>query len=143
MKRKAISRPVRRFVRKRARCRCEYCLHPDAYSAAPYACEHTIPHASGAGDTPDDLAWACPACNGHKSNKTHAVDPKTKRLAPLFNPRRQKWSKHFAWSEGARTIIGLTATGRATVEALHLNSEELVNLREVLIPAGKHPPKLD
>ena len=141
MKRKAIPRPVRRLVRQRAGRRCEYCQHPDAYSSAPYACDHPWPHVGGAGDTPDDLAWSCPACNGHKASKTHARDPKTKRLVPLFNPRRQKWSSHFSWSEDARTVIGLTATGRATIGALCLNSEALINLREVLIPAEKHPPK--
>lgn len=141
MKRKAIPRSVRRLVRQRARCRCEYCQHPDAYSSAPYACEYPLPHVGGAGDTADDLAWACPACNGHKASKTQALDPKTKRLVPLFNPRRQQWSRHFAWSEAARIVMGLTTTGRATVEALCLNSEELVNLRAVLILAGKHPPK--
>jgi hypothetical protein len=140
MKRKAIPRAVRRLVRQRAHCRCEYCQHPDTYSSAPFACEHPLPYASGAGDTLDDLAWSCPACNGHKADKTHALDPKTKRLVSLFHPRRQKWSRHFAWSKDERTVIGLTATGRATVEALCLNSEELINLREVLILVEKHPP---
>jgi len=37
-------------------------------------------------------------------------------------------------------IIGLTPTGRATVEVLKLNREGLVNLRQVLYAAGKHPP---
>ncbi|NOT59341.1 MAG: HNH endonuclease [Acidobacteria bacterium] len=141
MRRKAIPRHLRRLVRQRAHCRCEYCQHPDAYSSAPYACDHPLPHVGGAGDSLDDLAWSCPACNGHKASKTHAPDPKTKRLVPLFNPRLQKWSRHFAWSEDSRFVVGLTATGRATVEALCLNSEELVNLREVLIFAGKHPPQ--
>jgi hypothetical protein len=36
-------------------------------------------------------------------------------------------------------IEGRTATGRATVLALHLNSPALVNLRRVLRAAGEHP----
>lgn len=138
---KKIPRTLRRAVRERARNRCEYCRHPAHFSSAPYACEHVIPRVLGAGNTLAELAWACPACNGHKSDKTHAYDPKTKRLVSLFNPRRQKWSEHFAWSADWRLVIGRTATGRATVEALQLNREELRNLRGALIPLGAHPPR--
>jgi len=38
-------------------------------------------------------------------------------------------------------IIGLTATGRATVAALHLNRPELLNLRHALYVIGLHPPE--
>lgn len=37
-------------------------------------------------------------------------------------------------------IIGLTPTGRATVEALRLNRPEVVNLRRLLFAHGEHPP---
>jgi hypothetical protein len=130
-------------VRDRAHNRCEYCQHPAGFSCAPYVCEHVVPRVLGAGDTLAELAWACPACNGHKSDKTHAYDPKTKRLVSLFNPRRQKWSAHFTWSADARLLIGHTATGRATVEALQLNREELRNLRGTLSLLGQHPPYSD
>jgi hypothetical protein len=46
-----------------------------------------------------ELAWACPACNGHKYAKTRAPDPRTGRTVDLFNPRRQRWPRHFTWSE--------------------------------------------
>jgi hypothetical protein len=36
--------------------------------------------------------------------------------------------------------IGLTPTGRATVERLQLNREGVVNLRRVLRTIGQHPP---
>jgi len=141
MRRKAVPRAVRRLVRDRARNRCEYCQHPAGYSSAPYVCEHVWPRARGAGNTLPELAWACPACNNHKHAKTHARDPQTGRLVPLFNPRRQRWSRHFAWSEDFMIIIGRTATGRATVEALHLNRPELLNLRRALHVVGEHPPE--
>jgi hypothetical protein len=88
-----------------------------------------------------ELAWACPACNGHKYAKTHAPDPETGRPVRLFNPRRQRWARHFAWSTDALLIEGRTATGRATVAALGLNSAALVNLRRALAAVGEHPPK--
>jgi hypothetical protein len=59
----------------------------------------------------------------------------------LFNPRGDKWATHFAWTDDATQILGLTAIGRATVEALELNREALINLRRVLVKAGEHPPQ--
>jgi hypothetical protein len=97
MAHEAIPRAVRRQVRDRAGDRCEYCRHPASYSCAPFVCEHVLPRVLGAGSTAEELAWACPACNGHKYDKTRSRDPQTGRIVPLFNPRRQRWSRHFAW----------------------------------------------
>jgi hypothetical protein len=141
MARQAIPRAVRRLVRDRAGNRCEYCQHPASHACSPFVCEHVVPRVRGSGDTPPELAWSCPACNSHKYAKTHAFNPQTGRLAPLFNPRRQRWLQHFAWSEDLLLIIGRTATGRATVEALHLNRPALLNLRRALGILGIHPPK--
>ena len=140
MARKAIPRAVRRQVRERAGNRREYCRHPADFSCAPFVCEHVVPRIRGAGSTAAELAWACPACNGHKYAKTHARDPQTGRSVPLFNPRRQSWSRHFAWGADFLHIEGRTATGRATVAALHLNCPALVNLRRALRAVGEHPP---
>ncbi len=132
MGRDAIPRLVRRQVRARANSRCEYCRHSDQFTCAPFVCEHVVPRSLGSGDTADELAWSCAGCNGHKADKTHAADPATGRLMRLFNPRRQAWERHFRWSEDRLLVIGRTATGRATVEALHLNRPELINLRQLL-----------
>jgi hypothetical protein len=140
MAREAIARAVRRQVRDRAGDRCEYCLHPASFSCAPFVCEHVLPRARGSGSSSADLAWACPACNGHKYAKIHSRDPQTGRSVRLFNPRRQRWARHFAWSSDFLRIEGRTATGRATVAALHLNSLPLVNLRRALHAIGEHPP---
>jgi HNH endonuclease len=141
MAREPLPRPLRRQVRDRAANRCEYCRHPADYSCAPFVCEHVLPRARGAGHTVAELAWACPACNGHKYAKTQARDPLTGRTVPLFNPRRQRWSRHFAWTDDLLKIEGRTAIGRATATALHLNSPGLINLRRVLRVAGEHPPE--
>lgn len=58
----------------------------------------------------------------------------------LFNPRTQQWSKHFAWSEDGTEIIGITACGRATAIALHLNNNIAVTVRRQWVSAGWHPP---
>ncbi len=95
----------------------------------------------GAGSTAAELVWACPACHGHKYAKTHSPDPETGRSVPLFNPRRQRWARHFAWNRNYLLIEGRTATGRAATVALHLNCPALVNLRRALRAVGEHPPK--
>jgi len=48
--------------------------------------------------------------------------------------------KTYIWNEDFTLIIGLTPTGRATVETLQLNREGLVNLRRLLYAMGEHPP---
>jgi hypothetical protein len=37
-------------------------------------------------------------------------------------------------------MAGLTSIGRATIEALQLNRQNLVNLRRMLYAMGEHPP---
>jgi hypothetical protein len=107
---------------------------------APFVCEHIQPRARGGGDTLEELAWSCAGCNGHKADKTRAVDPASGRLMPLFHPRRQNWARHFQWSGDGLLILGRTAVGRATIAALELNRAELVNLRQMLFLVGRHPP---
>ena len=63
-------------------------------------------------------------------------------LVPLYNPRTGKWATHFQWIENFSIIEGKTPTGRATITRLKLNRIGLVNLRKILVAAGKHPPNL-
>lgn len=73
--------------------------------------------------------------------KVQGTDPVTNETVPLFQPRRQRWRDQFCWSDDGVLVIGLTPTGRATVDALHLNRPGLVKLRRILFNAGEHPPK--
>jgi hypothetical protein len=61
----------------------------------------------------------------------------------LFNPRRDRWYDHFIWSVDQLYIVGLTATGRATVEALAMNRERVIHIRAADRDVGRHPPKDD
>jgi len=49
-------------------------------------------------------------------------------------------STHFAWDDEYTKLTGLIPVGRATVEALRLNRNGLVNMRRVLYCVGEHPP---
>jgi hypothetical protein len=130
----------RRAVEERAGGHCEYCLSPTRFGVQSFECEHIIPVSEGGQTVLDNLAWACGGCNRCKANRTSAIDPDSGELALLFNPRVQDWSSHFAWDQDYMLIIGLTATGRATVKALRLNRSGVVNLRRVLLTVGEHPP---
>ena len=55
--------------------------------------------------------------------------------------RRQLWARHFRWGEDGVRIEGLTACGRATVIALHLNNPYAVETRRYWNHAGWHPPE--
>jgi HNH endonuclease len=131
----------RRKILVRAKWRCEYCGAPEPFVPDPFTVEHIIPSSKGGKTRLNNLASACQACNGRKYNKVAGVDPLTQELAPLFNPRKQRWSEHFSWSEDGLLIVGLTPTGRATVETLKVNQPKIVNLRRILLLAGLHPPK--
>ena len=140
MSEKYVPAELRRLVQARARGLCEYCRSQQRFSPQPFSTEHITAYALGGSTVAENLAQACQGCNGHKFIKVQAVDPITGNLVPLFNPRTQRWRDHFAWSADAKYITGLTPTGRATVEALRMNREELVNLREVLYATQNHPP---
>jgi 5-methylcytosine-specific restriction endonuclease McrA len=131
---------LRAEVEQRARGRCEYCQSQARYSTQTFALEHIVPRIAGGKTTLDNLALACQGCNNHKYSKTYAPDPATNHVVLLFHPRRHAWEEHFAWDASFERIVGLTSTGRATVETLHLNRDELINLRRLLYAAGEHPP---
>jgi 5-methylcytosine-specific restriction endonuclease McrA len=128
-------------VTRRAGGLCEYCRSRSSHSPGPFVADHIIPKVRGGETTLSNLALACSGCNGRKHAKVKAPDPLTGKSVRLFNPRRQRWSDHFAWSENDTLIIGLTATGRATVEALQVNRLELINLREAFRILKLHPPE--
>ena len=131
---------VRRKVTERAASFCEYCVSPLNVCPDPFSIEHIMPRASGGTDDLDNLALSCQGCNNFKRTYSEATDPITGSKFPLYHPRRDRWAKHFCWSEDALTLVGLTPIGRATIERLQLNRGGVVKLRSLLLLAGKHPP---
>jgi len=140
---KRITPKLRRIVVERASGLCEYCRSPEQFSIGNFAIEHVIPSQIGGTSTEDNLALSCQQCNNHKYTKTQAPDPTSENMVPLFHPRQHRWSDHFVWNEDFTLVIGTSPTGRATVEALHLNREGVVNLRRVLFAMNEHPPAED
>ncbi len=137
--RKKIPARLRQQVAERAGYRCCYCRSPEAVGM-PMVIDHVIPQVAGGATTINNLALACYRCNEFKGARLSAADPRTSEAVPLFNPCTQDWHKHFVWSDDGQQISGLTAIGRATVEALRLNNDWLMRARRIWISAGLHPP---
>jgi hypothetical protein len=127
------------LIRERARYRCEYCLMPQEYDDLPFQCDHIIAKTHDGSDGHDNRAWACVPCNMYKGTNLSGVDPQTKKVVRLFDPRRQNWTRHFRWN-GA-VLEGKTQTGRATVRVLRINMPIRMALRRSLIDIGEFPPR--
>lgn len=140
MPKAAITAQDRRQVFERANHHCEYCRNQQGYSTAPFSVEHIVAVSNEGSNDLGNLALSCPAYNAHKYTKQAALDPLTRKVVLLFNPRTQVWDEHFAWDETLTQIVGLTPTGRATIKCLKMNRAESVNLRMALVAFGKHPP---
>jgi HNH endonuclease len=135
-----ISEAVRARVRASAQDRCGYCQSLQKYVLGILEIEHIIPKAAGGSDEEENLWLACRLCNSYKGVQTQAQDPESDRNVKLFNPRLQKWTRHFTWINNGTHIEGVTACGRATVIAMQLNNSYSVTVRQAWISAGWHPP---
>lgn len=119
---------TRKRVRARAGDQCEYCqLLQELSPLARLQIEHVTPKKHGGPDIDDNLALACIHCNSHKGSNLTGIDPVTRVITELFDPRTQSWSEHFEWN--GPQLDGLTAIGRTTIRVLDMNADELIHLR--------------
>lgn len=135
-----ISKKIKQLIADRAEHCCEYCLSQAKFSPDYFSIEHIIPSTKAGSDGLENLAYSCLACNSHKFTAVLALDPLTGLEAQLYNPRVDNWGEHFRWSDDCSELLGISSTGRATIERLCLNRKSVVNLRLLLTPLGKHPP---
>lgn len=135
-----ISKALRARIGEQARHRCGYCLTQEQVVGTPMEVEHTLPEALGGLTIEHNLWLACSLCNNHKHDRIAALDPQTGELVALFHPRTQLWREHFTWTDDGEHVVGLTASGRATVLALQLNRPALVRARRLWVSVGWHPP---
>ena len=84
------------------------------------------------------FVWLVLRATATKGRMLPGVDPRTRKIVPLFHPRRHKWSRHFRWD--GPVLVGRTPIGRATVIALKINLEHRIDLRQGLIDEGVFPP---
>ena len=71
---------------------------PQVFDAFTHEIDHAISKKHGGLTVAGNLVLACFPCNNHKGTDIAGLDPVTRLLTPLFNPRRLKWERHFRWS---------------------------------------------
>jgi hypothetical protein len=125
-----ISATLREEVIRRANSCCEYCLLSQENHFLPFEIDHIIAEKHDGTTTLDNLCLSCFDCNRFKGSDIASLDPQTRRVSSLFNPREQIWIDHFQLKEGL--IEGITPEGRVTVFLLRLNLPDRVEERVLL-----------
>jgi HNH endonuclease len=138
-KRRKFSPADKELVTQRALGICEYCQMPENFNTDSFEMEHIIPLAHDGTNDLGNIAFSCSGCNGRKGTKMTAIDPITLAEVPLYHPRNDNWGEHFQWNDNFLRLIGISPTGRATIEALELNRTGCINLRMALFAFGTHP----
>jgi hypothetical protein len=134
-----VSPELRRAVARRADGICEYCLiHGDDTF---FGCEvdHVISEKHGGPTEPDNLAFACYACNRRKGSDIGSVVPESGAFTRFFNPRLDRWADHFALTDEALLIEPRSEIGTVTARILGLNDLDRQLEREALHAAGRYP----
>jgi HNH endonuclease len=132
-----ISPALREIIRQRAGRRCEYCLIAEDQAFLPFEVDHIISEKHGGETSEENLAWSCFDCNRFKGSDIASKDLVTGNLAPLFNPREEKWKDHFQIVGGE--IIPLTSIGRVTILVLRINLPQRAEVRAILAGLGLYP----
>jgi hypothetical protein len=133
-----IPASLRRLVIQRADNRCEYCGISQIGQVATFHIDHIVPVVADGETIAENLALACVSCSLRKGARQNLEDSETGKVVSIFNPRQQAWKEHFDWN-GVQ-VVGLTATGRATVQALDLNRATMLAIRAEEELLGRHPP---
>ena len=136
-----LSVELRKLLEEADNGQCAYCQTAEDNTGQALTTDHIIPTAKGGGTIFENLCRACRHCNEAKGEQTEAIDPLTGENVPLYHPRRQLWSQHFAWDQAGIHLLGLTATGRATLIALDINNALILFARRRWVNAGWHPPR--
>jgi hypothetical protein len=132
-----MDRALVELVWDRAKGCCEYCQMAQVNDAITFEIDHVLAQSHGGMTKSSNLALACFLDNSYKGPNLAGIDPHTGKIAPLFNPRRHKWSRHFRWH--GPVIVGRTAFGRATIATLKMNLPHRVAHRRALIDEGVFP----
>ena len=111
---------------------------PQERDSFTFEMDHAIAKKHGGQTVAANLVLACFPCNNHKGPDIAGLDPLTRRLTPLFNPRRHKWHRHFRWD--GPYLTGTSPVGRVAISVLEINSLPRVLLRSSLIEEGCFPP---
>ncbi|HLL88442.1 MAG TPA: HNH endonuclease signature motif containing protein [Tepidisphaeraceae bacterium] len=126
---------LKAFVFARAGGRCEYCHLPQSAYPFDFHLEHVVARQHHGPTADHNLAMSCGKCNLKKGPNLSGLDPETGAAVRLFHPRNDRWEEHFHWSSAVQ--VGLTPTGRATVDVLGINQLPRVAFRAQLMANGE------
>lgn len=132
-----ISSQLRQLVSDRAGGKCEYCLIHQDFSIYSHEVDHATAVKHGGLSTEENLVLACLPCNRYKGSDLTSIDPITKQITVLFNPRLHEWNEHFQIDQGY--ILGKTTIGRTTIFLLKLNEPKRLMIRQALILQKLYP----
>jgi hypothetical protein len=110
------------------------CKIPQSVDAVPFHFEHIIAKQHGGPTRGDNLAYSRANCNAYKGTNTAGIDPITRRVTPLFHPRRDEWQSQFRWS--GPLLVGLSLKGRTTICVLKINDPLTLRVRDSLMHEG-------
>ena len=134
-----IPAALRRDVIARARNPCEYCGMPDDATLVSHEVDHVVAERHGGKTDRDNLAYSCFRCNRLKGTDLTSIDPQTGKITRLFDPRADKWQRHYRLAGSDNAIIEpLTAVGRTTAQFLRFNDIEWIMLRAELQRQGRY-----
>jgi len=100
----------------------------------PVNVDHIVAQQHRGATTFANLAQICAHCNRHKGPNLAGIDPTTRKMVRLFNPRLDVWAQHFRWRHA--TLTSPTPIGRATIAVLEINAEHRVAARIALFSEG-------
>lgn len=126
-----------KLVWHRANAACEYCHLRQTSSSIPFEIDHIVAEQHHGKAVAGNLSIACFYCNRFKGPNLTGIDPKMRKITPLFHPRRHKWDYHFRWD--GPILIGRTAIGRTTIDVLAINNPDAVAHRQSLIEETGSP----
>jgi len=91
-----IPAALRREVIERAGHCCEYCRTGETDRPINFVIDHVIAEKHGGETASQNLCLSCYWCNSFKGSDISSVDWSSGgEIAPLYNPRQQKWDEHF------------------------------------------------
>ncbi len=136
-----ITEALKRQIIETANSCCEYCFVSQKDCLISHEVDHIIAEKHGGKTVFENLCLSCLHCNRHKGSDIASIDPETKQLVYLFNPRLERWSEHFTLENSF--IRPLTPQGRVTASILQLNNPYQISRREALAGVSSYPCKHD
>lgn len=124
----SLSAAQRAAVRTRFAGRCGYCGVPETVVGNELEIDHFRPQAHHGADDPDNLVYACTACNRYKSAYWPGDDAPEDLC--LLNPNHDEVDDHIVETVSGR-LVGLTARGWFHIRWLHLNRPLLITFRQL------------